>query len=607
MTTPTPESSEQASRRSPRWPEIALVVALALVAAGVCLTGNFGSECWWTDAPRHMMDGVFVLDWFRDLPASLSLKQYATEYYARYPCLGLIHYPPVFPVVEGLFFAVFGVSVATARITVAAFGALGAVFGYLLARRFVGRLASTAFVLLVFGAPQVVWWSREVMLETPMIAMMLVASYFFVRYVEEGRKRFVVAAGALLALAVLTKQTASVLGPVWAIYALWRRRWRFALRWEVWAAVAILFVLLGPFAVATLTYAKVNVGQSIGSLSGGMDRSRTSWEAVSFYGRALPEQAGWLGIALVAVPAAGIVVSAARRRSFLAGDGARRAAVLGAMWTAVCWVILTFVIAHKDSRFILVWLPGLALIGAAGIESLGAAGIGRVLAWVAVCACTVRAGGEMLGLSTAWGGREAPWVRGPGVAAEQFAGVPRGTVIFYSGYENGNFIFAMRQQHPEPRAVVLRGTKMLVTLATEREHGMRVLVRKPEEVLALFRRYGVRYVVLEEPSPKVQSLDPVFVELSKLMHTDGFVRRGMVPVETNRRNRALRIEIYEVANRRPAEAADLTIELLSAGRTLRVPLTRLGVPVRARGDDAPPTRSGAGARGANIDEQGAKP
>ena len=111
---------------------------------------------------------------------------------------------------------------------------------------------------------------------------------------------------------------------------------------------------------------------------------------------------------------------------------------------------------------------------------------------------------------------------------------------------------------------------------------MRVLVRRPEEILEMFRRYGVRYVVLEEPSPKVQSLDPVFAELSRLVNSDGFAKLGVVPVETNRRNRAPRIEIYEVTDPRPAEADELTIELLTAGRTLRVPLERLGVPTRSR-------------------------
>lgn len=559
-----------------------LAVWLAVTVAALSLTGNLGSEFWWPDAARHAMDGAFVLDFVRDLPSSLALRQYAIEYYARYPCLGLVQYPPVFAVVEAVVFALFGVGLMTARVTVAAFGACGAVFGYKLARRFVGRLGAAVFVLVIFGAPGVVWWSREVMLEVPVIAMLLIASYYFVAYVDGERRSHCIVAGVLLALAVLTKQTACVLGPVWAAYAVWRRGWRVALRKEVLVAVAILAVLLGPFAAATWTYAKVNVGQSVGNLSGGMGHSRTSWEGVSFYVVHAHRQVGWLGLALVALSVLGAVGAGVLRRPFFRSSEARRAAVLGALWAGTCWVVFTFVVAHKDSRFIIIWLPGLALVAAAGADALSAmGGVGRSLAWVAVAACSLRAGGQMTGASRLWGEDNAPWIRGPGAAARRLAGVPRGTVIFYSGYDNGNFIFAVRCLDPERRAVVLRGTKMLVTLATEKEHGMRVLARTREDIASLFRLYGVRYVVLEEPSPKLLALAPVFGELSGLVRSDGFRCIGHVPMDTNLPARARRLGIYEVKDPQPALGDVLSVELLSAQRTIRVPLERLGVRTRS--------------------------
>ena len=575
--TPTPGiSSADGARRL--GPDAALAAVLALVVAAFSLTGNLGSEFWWPDAARHAMDGAFVLDFVRDLPASLNAWQYAIEYYARYPCLGLVQYPPVFAAVEGAMFALFGVSLTVARLTVAVFGAVGAVFGYKLARRFVGRLVAVVFVLITFGAPAVVWWSREVMLEVPVIAMMLVASHYFVAYVETQRRRDCIVAGALLAVAVLTKQTACVVGPVWAAYAIWRRGWRVALRWEVLVAVGALAVVLGPFAFATVSYAKVNIGQSIGKLSGGMAHSRSSWRAVGFYPTRAPQQAGWLALGLVGLCAVGVAGGWALRRPFLRSAEARRAAVLGVVWAAVCWAVFTFAIAHKDSRFIIVWMPGLALVAAAGVDGLlGMGRLGRVLAWVAVAACVARTGGQLTGVSQHWGHAPTPHLRGPGAAAAKLAAVPRWTVIFYSGYDNGNFIFAMRCLDPDRRAVVLRGTKMLVTMATEKEHGMHVLARTQDDIAATFRRYGVRYVVLEEPSPKLLKIAPVFGELTALVHTSKFRCIADVATDTNLRARARRLSIYEVTDPRPAQAKELGIELLSAGRTIRVPLERLGV------------------------------
>jgi len=581
-----PASGQPRNGRSP-WMDVALMCVLVAVVVWLCLGANGRSEFWWNDAPRHAMDGVFVFDFVRDLPQSLSLVQYATEYYARYPCLALVQYPPVFAVAEGLFFAVFGVHAVVARLTVAAFAALGVVAGYALARRFLGRLASAVFVLLTFAAPDVVYWSREVMLETPMLAMMLLASYVFVRFTETGRTTHGVFAGILLTLAVLTKQTACVLVPVWVGYAVWQRGWHVLRQRGALAAAALVGVTVVLYAAATLRYSPVITGEVVGSMAGDMANPRLSWQAALFYPLCLSSQVGWLCLALAAAGAAHALVSAVARRC----DGACRAAVLGALWALTCYLTLTFVIAYKEWRYILVWVPGLALVAAAGVDWISRWGrAGRFLTATVLAVSLLQAG--WLGVGDVCG-REligVPRVSGVAPVAEYLADSPRGTVVFYGGWLNGNFVFHMRECDSAGNVIVLRSTKMLVATMAQKRHGMEVLVEAQDGILDMFHNYGVRYVVLEAPCPRLLAMAPVFHELHKLVRTDKFVLRKTFPLEATVARSSPEIAVYEFREAGPARAKSLEIRVPAAGRVISVPMHRLGIPTT---EDPPPPDTGA--------------
>ncbi len=590
MSAPSGRTANETTTPRPRAraAEAAVCVLLALAAALVCLTGNWGSEFWWNDAARHAMDGAFMLDAVRDLPRSLRVYQYATEYYARYPCLGLVHYPPVFPAAEALVFAVMGVGMGAARATVGAFAALGAVFGYLLARRFVGRWGAAVFVLLFITAPGVVYWSREVMLETPVMAMMLVSSYFFLGCVEDERRGFGVIAALALALAVLTKQTACVLIPVWLAYAVWRRGWRFLVRRESLMAAGVLALLLVPFAAATVVFAPLNVGQSIGNRRGDFAHSRCSLASLAFYARDLPTQAG-----LLTLVGMGVLAGAwgARRVAGRPGSPSaewRRGVVYAGLWVVACYLVFTLVVANKEGRFILIWVPGLALLGASGISLLAAGGrLGRAAA-----------AGVTLGLLSqaaccALGWRHDPWAQPPpyvaGTArpAENLAALPRGTVVFYSGRYNGNFIFHMRRFDPGRHVVVLRDSKMFYSVPAMASHGFHPHATTREEMIGLLRDYGVRYLLVEYPTaetpPEPESVGRVTEEFHALVSTGAFAMRARYAIRSSVPALARELRLYEFLGTGPARCEVLTIDLPMSGRVIRVPLHRLGVPTVAGG------------------------
>lgn len=579
-----------------QWWRAALVAALALAAGWVCVAGNWGSDFWWNDAARHAMDGVFVLDFIRDLPASLRVYQYATEYYARYPCLGLVHYPPFFPAVEALFFAVLGVGMPAARLTVAAFAALGAVFGYLVAARFLGPWGAALAVLLLITAPEAVFWSREVMLETPTMAMMLVASHYFLRYVDDERRGAGVAAAVLLVLAVLTKQTACCLVPAWVAYAVWRRGWRILWRGETLLAGAVAALLLAPFAVATLLFARLNVAQSVGSVTGGYAHSRWSLQGIVLYLTHIPRHAGLMGLVGIALLAVGLVAGravrpAGSRSTLLSGPVSRAGVVFALLWVGVCYVFFTFVIANRNSRLVLLWAPGLALMGAAGFTWLRGCGrLGRGASWLAAVAVGVQTLVCILGLRHdpwAW---PAPRVSGTAAAAERLVGAPPGTVVFYSGRHNGSFIFHLRRLDPGRHLVVLRDSKLLYSMPAMVQYGVYVHAADRKDILKVLQDYGVRYLLLEDLVPRSRPVRQIMEEVSAVVSSTGFVHRGEFPVRATHEHLPCTLHLYEVLEARPARAEVLTLDLPLSGRTIRVPLRRLGVPTAP--PEGPPGKEG---------------
>jgi hypothetical protein len=76
----------------------------------------------------------------------------AYVYYAKYPSLGLLYWPPHFHMVEGLFFLVFGIAVVSSHLTILAYALMGVYRWYKVAAREGPQsraLASTFIFLLL--------------------------------------------------------------------------------------------------------------------------------------------------------------------------------------------------------------------------------------------------------------------------------------------------------------------------------------------------------------------------------------------------------------------------------------------------------------------------
>lgn len=115
----------------------------------------------------------------------------------------------------------FGVSDIVGRMLAAAFGVATLVVVYHLGKLLYGRRAGLVAMTLLAVMPYHVTVSRQVLLDAPMVFFTTAALYALARYCWSRSGRWLIAIGALMGLAMLTKETAIVLfGGVYCFFVL---------------------------------------------------------------------------------------------------------------------------------------------------------------------------------------------------------------------------------------------------------------------------------------------------------------------------------------------------------------------------------------------------
>ena len=109
---------------------------LAIFVTGACqLLWQPASEPFFNgDETRHVMTGVFVRDAILE-GGITHPKQYAEQYYAQHPALGLLIWPPGFYAVEGLAMLAFGATFEVGRLLVFAYFVVAAAYLNALVKR----------------------------------------------------------------------------------------------------------------------------------------------------------------------------------------------------------------------------------------------------------------------------------------------------------------------------------------------------------------------------------------------------------------------------------------------------------------------------------------
>lgn len=531
-----------------------LILSAILWVAGPGLTaGGLG----WSDAPQHVGDGLFVYRFIGDWPLDHPW-QWARRFYLQYPSIGLIVYwPPGFALVEAAMFAMFGVSVTTARVTV-----LGFAFGACwlmdrLGRRWFGNSTGLFAALLLLTCPHGSRWLNDVMLEWPATFWILFAVWAYQKDRDLHRARWAVLFGAAAVGAFLTKQTAGFILPVLLVHALFAAdRRRFLLRPALLISVVVAFATTVGYVVLTRRFTAL-VPQL---LAPALDLS-VLW-------RWAPEIIGWPLLPFAVMGGLGLF--------FKRDRGARG---LLAVWL-LAWTAFCLMISAKEPRYFFFSLPPL-MFAAAGLFVRPAAGdddrrlkptrraglrASVLIALILVQALLVRRRPT---------GRLPDYA--PAVAA--LADRPDADLVLVDAVRDGQFAFDVYQNAlARHRIIPLRASKLLYARPARARWGYTQFVRDEREILALLDRYAIRYIVIESALPRTHyvAADPPPRKMLRrlLANTDRFTRLGAWPLRCDDPawdNVELRLYCYDACPPRESKQIDIPVPAMNRVETFELP------------------------------------
>ena len=436
------------------------------------LRGVTGNEVHVPDAARHLMNGVFVHDMVRDGQLAHPVG-YGKFYYSRLPALSMPYHPPVFPLIESLFFFVFGVNLFAARLAVALMVALSVFLLYrLIISTHGSHLLATVSILTFFSLSISQYVATDVMLEFPAMVFMLAALYHL-RDLARGYTLLRGLSFALLAAAaVWTKQQTVFLGLVPFFYVIIARRWRLLAGKTIWISSA----LFGACVLLLLYISMKFNGAGLDQVSKGASIFSIFMRNVGIYAGYFQE---WFGL----VPAIllGLAFFAAL---FMRRSKEENPNDLYLAWVAAALIFHLLLDAYEE-RYLIFLIPALLVVGYSMLIKL----CRRI--WPPARVWYVPALVALAWLIINLSSTPVEFLHGPSEVAQVVAKAKPDRVL-YCGRTNGNFIFTVRTLDPQLHTVIIRGDKLPEAIFT------------PEEFEDFAHRYGINYIVLEHTlkSPK---------------------------------------------------------------------------------------------------------
>lgn len=485
-----------------RW--LLLFVSLGLVAAVLLRGIHKGEFSENVDETVHASTGLYVAAFLHDLPLRNPVR-YTYRYYAQYPSLGVVMYPPAFYIAEGIAFSILGPSVVTARLTLLFFALFGLYFWFSLISELEDDYTAACSTVLLGFMPSVLRYEKAVMLDIPLMAFCIAASYFWILYLRRGSRHLLYWFATFFCLAFLTKQHAIYLG-LWCLLTLAaEKKWDRILNWRAAGAAAVCFAIIAPVYILQIV---MNASLAI-DLKGTSENATMQW---GYYWSQLPKLIGW-----------GALVSSVLGILICWWRGKRENAIVMLAWIVSCYVTFTLV-RHKEPRYILYWVPAFAYFAVVPFMRTTLVRWARVLSvgvvTVILASYTVRA----------WS-YQRDYVSGYAQLAQQLTKREGGCVLVDIDLP-GNFIFFMRASDPTRRFVILR--KALYEVRTMRQWGVIEFSHSQSDVEQILKTDSVRYVVVEKNMPLYYSSQSALREL--LDHSGQYKMIGTFPIESNLKN-----------------------------------------------------------------------
>jgi len=527
-----------------------LLVSLVIVAGLIAKDLSRGEFHYYGDEAQHAVTGLYFADFFRDLPLK-EPADYTYRYYAQYPALGVVHWPPLFHVVEGLFFLLLGPTVGAARLTVLLFTLVGLVYWFRFVRELHGDWAGFAATLGLWLLPSLLYLEKAVLLEAPSLAVCIVASFYWVRYLKTGATRSLFLFAFVAALALLTKQHAVYMATFCGLTILLRRDWHLIFNRRMVAAFLLVVVVAGPFyAVMLSVHGQTIQGHTVSTIE---QMGRIG--PYTYYWIVLVQQ---LGVPLLILSAAGILTSRLWDQ--------RENTVIMLAWIVAFYVTLTPLPA-RDERYAVYWLPPFLYFAFTPLIALTRQPKFRRVATATVCAILL----VHLAIAAA---HRRPYIEGYSQAAQRVIQEQGRGLILFDGPVPGNFIFFMRAHDPNRRFVVMR--KALYATRITRGFGAEQLVHSKVELSQLIDYYGIHCVIV---SRNTSSDFEIQKELREFLSTPQFRLMDTIPIRSNTiRWQGAELLVYENLKAPELKATTMRIRMLTLDRDIIVNLG--SIPIR---------------------------
>lgn len=523
------------------------ITALVVFTIGgilLWLSAPLHGEFSWSDSPRHALNGVFI----KDLVAAFPWRDpvgFAAQYYVQYPALTILFYPPLFYLVSAPFFALFGVSHATALAVVIVHYIALASGVYAMARRWLSFPVALAVGLSVMAVPELALWGRQVMLEIPAMAFAVWSLVVLRRYCDDARSVLLYGGAFLLLCAIYTKFSAIFLVPVAALILLVANGTQLLRNRHTWICAALFAIGFVPIALLTLKFGQTNIQSAVALPSSYVDR--TSLGGWIWYALKLPQQLGWpiLIVALLGIP-----VALFNRRGFTKVD---YALLLG--WLLVGYLFFS-AIDLKEPRHSTLILPPLLILAGITVERLLPTRVSMIAIMLMVVGTGVYTWRYVPVLAVTGYQEAAAWIA---------KNTPTNSVVLFSGYRDGSFIFNLRTHDDRRDLYVIRADKLLLEIAVRREAHVNQKSFTAAQIGEMLDRYGVRYVVAQTD---FWSDLEVMANLQHQLHSDQFEVVATIPVTANFPHEDKELRIYRNTHPLAATRPELKLDLPIIGRSV---------------------------------------
>ncbi|HEX4641732.1 MAG TPA: glycosyltransferase family 39 protein [Chthoniobacterales bacterium] len=148
---------------------------------------------------------------------------------------------PILPFVAALCYKSVGVQEWVGRIQGVLFFVVALPFLFGLVRRIFGEAVAIWAAFFYAFAPLSIEASRSFIPDVPSLSLAIIGMYFFLRWIEEEKFRWLVWSAILVSLALLIKLPIAIVGAP-LFYLAWQRDRKIFARWELWLFAAVTLV-----------------------------------------------------------------------------------------------------------------------------------------------------------------------------------------------------------------------------------------------------------------------------------------------------------------------------------------------------------------------------